>query len=138
MYGELYDQHRAQVVEDAVLVLEVKVRDIRRGDGEGESIRRISVEKVYDVTAARNRFARGLRLHCNGQLSGTPAQQNVRRLQALLSPWRNGPCPVQVVVDNGRATAPVTLGEAWNVNLDEALVAGLAEWLQPDCVEIVY
>jgi DNA polymerase-3 subunit alpha len=138
MYGELYDQHRAQVVEDAVLVLEVKVRDIRRGDGEGESIRRISVEKVYDVTAARNRFARGLRLRCNGQLTGVPAQQNVRRLQALLSPWRNGPCPVQVLYDNGRATAPLTLGEAWNVNLDEALVAGLSEWLQPEGVEIVY
>ncbi len=143
LYGELYDQHRKQIVEDALLVLEAKVRDIRRGgstDGEGggETFRRISAEKVYDLTAARNRFARGLRLHCNGQMSGATPQVNVRRLHDLLAPYRAGPCPVQIMYDNGVATAPLTLGEGWNVSLNDELVTSLAEWLKPEAVEIVY
>ncbi len=141
MYGELYDQHRKAIVEDAVLVLEAKVRDIRRGGPDsdsGETFRRISVEKVYDLAAARNRFARGLRLHCNGQLAGATPQANVKRLTELLTPYRAGPCPVQILYDNGVATAPITLGEGWNVNLHEELVGKLGEWLRPEAVEIVY
>jgi DNA polymerase-3 subunit alpha len=141
LYGELYDQHRKAIVEDAVLVLEVKVRDIRRGgaDGEaGETFRRISADKVYDLTAARNRFARGLRLHCNGQLSAATPEANIRRLQDLLGPHREGPCPVQILYDNGQATVPITLGERWNVNLHDDLVGNLGEWLKPEAVEIVY
>jgi DNA polymerase-3 subunit alpha len=141
LYGELYDQHRKAIVEDAVLVLEVKVRDIRRGgaDGEaGETFRRISADKVYDLTAARNRFARGLRLHCNGQLAAATTEANIRRLQDLLGPHREGPCPVQILYDNGRATAPITLGERWNVSLHDELVCKLGEWLKPEAVEIVY
>jgi DNA polymerase-3 subunit alpha len=141
LYGELYDQHRKAIVEDAVLVLEVKVRDIRRGgaDGDaGETFRRISADKVYDLTAARNRFARGLRLHCNGQISSATPEANIRRLQDLLGPHRQGPCPVQILYDNGKATVPITLGERWNVNLHDELVGGLAQWLKPEAVEIVY
>jgi DNA polymerase-3 subunit alpha len=141
LYGELYDLHRKAIVEDAVLVLEVKVRDIRRGGAEGEAgetFRRISADKVYDLTAARNRFARGLRLHCNGQLAAATTEANIRRLQDLLTPHREGPCPVQILYDNGKATVPITLGERWNVNLHDDLVGKLGEWLKPEAVEIVY
>ena len=135
MYGELYDQFRKTIVEDAVLVLDVKVRDIRRGGSgdsdSGETFRRIAAEKVYDLTSARNRFARGLRLRCNGT-------SNSARLRELLAPYRNGPCPIQIVYDNHTAQAKITLGESWNVDLQDELVGKLGEWLKPEAVEIVY
>ena len=88
--------------------------------------------------AARTRFARGLRPHCNGQLAAATTEANIRRLQDLLGPHREGPCPVQILYDNGRATAPITLGERWNVSLHDELVCKLGEWLKPEAVEIVY
>ncbi|MBC7778861.1 MAG: DNA polymerase III subunit alpha [Proteobacteria bacterium] len=143
MYGELYDLHRKTIVEDALLVMEVKVRDIRRAGSGGaggqvpgdeasvDTFRRIAAEKVYDLAAARNRFARGLRLRCNGG-------SHSAKLREVLGPYRNGPCPVQILYDNSYAQAKLTLGESWNVNLHDELVGKLGAWLQPGAVEIVY
>ncbi|MBI2290022.1 MAG: DNA polymerase III subunit alpha, partial [Betaproteobacteria bacterium] len=64
VYSEIFDQCREIVVEDAVLVIEAKVRNVRRGGGEeAEAVfLRVNAEKIYDLSAARNRFARGVRL----------------------------------------------------------------------------
>ena len=96
IYGEIFDQYRNIVVEDAVLVLEVKVRNITRSGGGDEpetSFTRITAEKIYDLNAARNLYARGMRLTCNGQSSA-------QKLKELLAPYRNGPCPVSIVYHN--------------------------------------
>jgi len=92
---------------------------------------RINAEKIYDLTAARNRFARGVRLTCNGQSSAG-------KLKELLAPYRNGRCPVSVVYNNHRASCEIELGDAWRVNLDENLLQSLAAWLSADNVKVVY
>ena len=43
-------------------------------------------EKIYDLNAARNRFARGVRLTCNGQSSA-------QKLKELLAPYRQRTVP---------------------------------------------
>ncbi len=135
IYGEIFDQYRKVVVEDAVLVMEVKVRNIARGGQGGDdletSFTRITAEKIYDLEAARNRYARGVRLTCNGQSSA-------QKLKELLAPYRNGPCPVSVVYDNHRASCEIELGDAWRVSLNDNLLQSLAAWLSADNVKIVY
>ena len=111
VYGENFDQYRKIVVDDAVLVMEVKVRNITRGgqDGEaGETFMRITAEKIYDLEAARNKFARGVQLTCNGQSSAS-------KLKELLQPYRNGNCPVTLVYHNKAASCEIQLGEAWQI-----------------------
>jgi DNA polymerase-3 subunit alpha len=133
VYGEIFDQYRQVIVEDAVLVMEAKVRNVRRGGGdEAETvIMRINADKIYDLNAARNRFARGVRLTCNGQSSA-------QKLKELLAPYRNGPCPVSIVYHNRAASCEIELGEDWRVSLSENLLQSLAAWLTEPNVTILY
>ena len=116
-------------------MLEVQ-RQFRRArpdaDGDpGEARQRIEVVNVYDLAEARQRFARGMRLMCNGQSSG-------HRLREVLAPYRNGSCPVSVVYSNRGAVCEIDLGEGWRVNLHDDLIKSLGDWLSPENVRIVY
>jgi DNA polymerase-3 subunit alpha len=92
---------------------------------------RIEALNVLDLAEARNRFARGVQITCNGASSGN-------RLREVLAPYRSGRCPVSIVYSNRDATCEIDLGEAWRVNLHEDLIKSLAEWFSPENVRIVY
>jgi DNA polymerase III subunit alpha len=126
VFNELFEQHRPWLKEDQLLMVEGKASF----DNFSQSMR-LTAERLYDLAAARNRFARGMRLHCNGQSSG-------QKLKDLLSPYRNGTVPVCVVYTNGEAQAEIELGDAWKVKLDDNLMSMLGQWLEPRNIEIVY
>jgi DNA polymerase-3 subunit alpha len=139
VYNEVFDQYRDLVKEDAVIVAEAKVRSVRRSVGEeGEAVfTRITAERIYDVAGARSRFARGVRLSMNGEVSQAGAAASAT-LKSLLEPYRNGPCPVAVCYKNGGASVEMQLGDNWRVSLDDALMKSLNEWLRPENVEVLY
>jgi len=126
VFNELWDAERAKIKEDELLLVEGKVQ---KDDYSGGL--RIAAEKLYTLAEARGRYARSLRLTMNG---GSDA----KRLQALLTPFRNGPCPVRLSYTNGDAAAELPLPDSWRVRLDDALIKGLADWLQPENVRIAY
>jgi len=105
VYDEVFDQYRELVKEDAVIVVEAKVRSVRRSVGEeGEAVfTRINAEKIYDVAGARSRFARGVRLSMNGEATNAGAAASAK-LKSLLEPYRPGTCPVAVCYRNGGAS----------------------------------
>ena len=80
---------------------------------------------------ARARFAKHLLLRMNGQA-------DTARLRALLAPFGPGPAPVRIRYRNQEAECELQLGDSMRVRLDDALLAELAGWLQPENVEIVY
>jgi len=92
------------------------------------SIRAIN---ALDLAEARRRFARGVRLTCNGESAGG-------KLRDVLAPYRNGQCPVSVVYANRGASCEIDLGDAWRVNLNDDLIRSLSEWLSADNVRVVY
>jgi DNA polymerase-3 subunit alpha len=126
VFNELFEQHRNWLKEDELAIVEGKASL----DNFTQSLR-LSADRLYNLTAARNNFARAIRLHCNGKSSGT-------RLKEILGPYRNGACPVSVVYNNASAEVEVRLGEDWKVDLQEDLIRALGQWLQPDAIEIVY
>jgi len=126
VFNELWDAERAKIKEDELLLVEGKVQ---KDDYSGGL--RITADKLYTLAEARGRYARGLRLVMNG---GSDA----RRLQALLSPFRNGPCPVRLSYRNGDASAELPLPESWRVRLDDALLQGLTDWLTAENVKVIY
>jgi DNA polymerase-3 subunit alpha len=126
VFNELWDAERAKIKEDELLLVEGKVQ---KDDYSGGL--RITADKLYSLAEARGRYARGLRLTLNG---GSDA----KRLQALLMPFRNGPCPVRLSYRNGDAVAELPLPESWRVRLDDALLAGLTDWLTAENVKVVY
>ena len=138
-FGEIFDKFRQKIREDELLVLEVQLRArggggrMVNGEYESGAEARASIRAVnaLDLTEARNRFARGVRIVCNGSSSGG-------RLRDLLAPYRSGRCPVSVVYSNRGAVCEIDLGENWRVNLHDDLIHSLSEWLSPENVKIVY
>ncbi len=140
VYNEVFDQVRNLVKEDSVVVIEAKVRNVRRSVGEeGEAVfMRVAADRIYDVAGARGRFARGVRLSMNGEVS-TAGAAAAATLRNLLEPYRsNGTCPVEIRYRNGGASVEMQLGDSWRVSLDDALLKSLNEWLRPENVEVLY
>jgi DNA polymerase-3 subunit alpha len=134
VYTDVLERFRRLLVEDQLIVVEAKVRQIRRGASseEGETtVTRVIAEQILDLDAARNRYARLLRSRCNGGSNG-------QKLKELLAPYRPGPCPVAVVYSNGAASCEIRLPEEWSVNAADNLMQSLAEWVSRPNVELVY
>ncbi|MCC7079596.1 MAG: DNA polymerase III subunit alpha [Burkholderiales bacterium] len=140
VYPDVFERCRRVLVEDALIVVEAKVRVYRRngngtGTGSGEDAEsnamRVVAEQVLDLDAARNRYARKIRIRCNGGSSGP-------RLRELLAPYRPGPCAVAIEYTNADASCEIELPEEWRVSAADNLVQSLAEWLSRPNVEIVY
>jgi DNA polymerase-3 subunit alpha len=132
VYSEVWEANRDLVKEDRPLVVQGKVSKDEFSGG-----LRVIAERLYDLAAARAKFARGLRLSLNGEAS-TAAAPAVKKLRELLAPYRNGPCSVCVRYSSGSAVAEVRLGDEWRVTPDDGLIAALSDWLKPENVEIVY
>ena len=76
IYSEVYDQYRELCKEDKLLVIEAKVKLVRRaaaGEEGDASFMRIIADKIYDLAAARSQFARAIRLSINGEASSDGA-----------------------------------------------------------------
>jgi DNA polymerase-3 subunit alpha len=126
VFNELFEQHRHWLKEDRVLVAEGRVQHDDFSGG-----LRVSADKLYDLAAARSRFARHIRLTCNGQSSG-------HKLRELLGPYRPGNCRVAVAYHNQDAVCELMLGDEWRVDPRDELLESLAAWLEPDNVRVVY
>ncbi|MGA7949822.1 MAG: DNA polymerase III subunit alpha [Thiobacillaceae bacterium] len=128
VFAEILETHRDWLKEDELLIVEGKVS---RDDYSGGL--RVTAEKIFDMNTARTRFARELRLTCNGQSDGI-------RLKELLEPYRcgEGGCPVRIAYHNGRAACEVMLGNTWRVQLHDCLIESLGQWLEPASVQVLY
>jgi DNA polymerase-3 subunit alpha len=130
VYNENYDAARNLLREDQLVIVEARIQQRLTDDGQVQGLRVIA-ENVYDLAAIRKRYARGLRIACNGGA-------NAERLFELLSPFRNGSCPIVVEYRNLGVGGEIELPEAWRVNPDETLIAQLKDWLAPENVRVVY
>ena len=88
VYNEIYDTARNVLREDQLVIVEAKIMQRVGEDGQVQGLR-IVADAVHDLPAARKRYAKGLRLACNG---GADAA----RLADMLTPFRNGSCPIVV------------------------------------------
>ncbi len=134
VYSEVLEASRGKIVTDDVLVVEGKISNDEFSGG-----LRIIADKVLTLGEARSRFARALQLRLNGEVDDAGgAAAAVDKLQTLLSPFREGGCPIRVRYRNRTAEADLPLGEAWRIRPDDALLDSLREWLPADAVEIIY
>jgi len=101
-----------------------------RDDGELQGMR-VVAETLYDLAALRKRFAKGLKLACNGNASAN-------RLADILEPFRRGEKPVTIAYRNDRIVGEIELPADWRVNLDDALLQQLRDWLTPQNVQVLY
>ncbi|TSA10728.1 MAG: DNA polymerase III subunit alpha [Betaproteobacteria bacterium] len=140
IYSEVFDQYRDLCKEDNLLVIEAKVKTVRRaaaGEEGDVSFMRIIGDRIYDLAAARGHFAKGIRLSINGEASRSGSAA-AARLRDLLAPYCKGGCLVSVSYDNGAASCEMRLGEEWRVRPEDGLMQSLREWLRPENVQVIY
>jgi DNA polymerase-3 subunit alpha len=130
IYSEVLDQVRTLLREDQLVVVEVRVLQRVGDDGEAQGVR-VMADAVYDLDAVRRRWAKRLKLACNGNA-------DARRLAEILAPFRAEGIPVTVLCSNGSVAGEVDLADSWRVTPDGALIERLGEWLEPANVAVVY
>ncbi|KYC29399.1 DNA polymerase III subunit alpha [Sterolibacterium denitrificans] len=128
VFNERFEAERNKIVVDELLLVEGKVM---RDDFSGGL--RVVADKLLTLGEARGRFARMLQLSLNGN-------SNAERLRSLLAPYRAGSnaCPVRLAYRNGDAEVQLRLSDAWQVRLEDELLANLHDWLTPANVKVVY
>ena len=130
IFNETFDTYRHLLREDTLLVAEVKVMQRLGEDGTLQGLR-IVAESLHDLAGARKKWARLLKISCNGSSSA-------QTLLTLIEPFRSGTCPVTINYQNGATGGEIELGSDWRVNLDDHLLDGLRASFKPENVQVVY
>jgi len=130
VYNETFDGARHLLREDQLVIAEVKVNQRMTEEGEMQGLR-IIAENVYDLGTMRRMRAKRLKLACNGNAA-------VATLAEILAPYRAGDKPITVTYRSENVAGEIELSDDWRVNLDDALIDRLREWLAPENVEVVY
>ncbi len=126
MYSEVFNEKRAIMQEDHLLIIEGKVSNDEFSGG-----LRVIADNAMDIDTARAKYARRIELNINGQA-------NVAMLKSLLAPHQPGNCGVLIHYRNGVAEADITLPEAQRVRVSDPLIASLEEWLSVGNVTVKY
>ncbi|MFA6120239.1 MAG: DNA polymerase III subunit alpha [Sideroxydans sp.] len=128
VFSELYDANRNWMRDDELLVVNGKAElDAYSGS------MRVTADELYDFASARAAFAKRLDIQCS--IDGTV---RVPKLAELLSPYRGGKCPIQINYTNLIGSAPLRLGDDWQVTLPDELLEGLRNLCGSENVQVVY
>ena len=92
-----------------------------------------AAEELFDIASARSTFAKHLELAV-----ASDNRISVSRLKELLTPYRDGKCPVVICYRNIIADAQLRLCEEWGVTLHGDLIEGLKKLLGEQNVRISY
>jgi DNA polymerase-3 subunit alpha len=128
VFNEIFEASRPWIREDDLLIVRGKASlDEYSGN------MRVTADELLDLASARSTFAKHLEL---GVSSGN--RVNVTHLKELLTPYRDGKCPVVICYRNLIADAQLRLGEEWRVTLHSDLMDGLNKFLGAQNVCINY
>jgi len=132
LFDDVYQQHRALIARDAIVVVEGSLRFDDFVDDW-----RIAAKRIIDIAQAREQYARRLVLRwprgTNGDGSGL-----ITAIEQALRPARGGRCAVAIRYGSSAASANVLLGEEWCVRPSQELIERLGQLVGRDGVELVY
>ena len=132
LFEDVFQQYRALVARDAILVVEGNLRFDDFADDW-----RVSAKRIIDVAQAREQYARRLVLRWPARANGD-GRALIAALEQALRPSLGGRCAVAIRYAGGSATAHVLLGEAWRVRPSQDLIERLGQLVGRDAVELHY
>ena len=128
VFNEIFEASRPWIREDELLVVRGKASlDEYSGN------MRVTADELLDIASARSTFAKHLEL-----VVSMDNRISVARLKELLTPYRDGKCPVVICYRNIMADAQLSLSEEWGVTLHSDLMDGLNKLLGAQNVRINY
>ncbi|MDD2686346.1 MAG: DNA polymerase III subunit alpha [Gallionella sp.] len=126
VFNEEYERSRPWIKEDELIVVQGKASL----DEYSGSVR-VSGEEIFDLASARSHYAQHLALRCDGNVAAA-------QLKTIISPYREGKCPVLIHYRNPSASCQLRLSEAWQVTLHDDLLRDLRDVLQTENVKVMY
>jgi DNA polymerase III subunit alpha len=132
LFEDVYQQYRALVARDAILVVEGSLRFDDFADDW-----RVSAKKIIDVAQAREQYARRLVLRWPRGTNGDGGRV-IEAIERALRPNRGGRCAVAIRYAGDSASANVLLGEEWCVRPSQDLIERLGQIVGREGVELVY
>ena len=130
--SDLLNQYQSLLKDDQLIIVEGRVSNDEFSGGI-----RVNARKLHDLSGLRNSKASFLKISCNGQADAV-------KLKSLLKPYcksasdESRGCAVKVEYHNKTSKVELMLGNDWRVDLHDALIAGLTEWLSQSNVKILY
>ena len=119
VFSEAYTQYRHLLLKDKLLVVEGSLSPDDYTGGY-----RVSANRVLDIDQARAVYAKRLLIDLDAQHAGNGF---IPALQAALTPFRAGPCPVLLDFNRNDATAQILLGQEWRVHPTDELLQRLGD-----------
>jgi DNA polymerase-3 subunit alpha len=133
MFEDVYQQYRALVARDAILVVDGALR----WDDFIEDWR-LSAKRIMDVDQAREQYARRLVLRWPSAERNGDARKLVSAIEQALRTSMGGRCSVAVRYAREDAAAFLNFGAEWTVRPSRELVERLGQLVGRDGVEVVY
>ncbi|NOY72320.1 MAG: DNA polymerase III subunit alpha [Gammaproteobacteria bacterium] len=130
LFPENYRLYRDKLIKDKLLVVEgnASVDDYSGGF-------RVSADRLFDIDEARSAFAKRLVITLSAD---SDCATVIRGLAEVLTPFRNGVCPVLVCYQSSAASAQIALGEEWKIHPADELIHRLNESMGDNEVRVVY
>ncbi|MCW9088789.1 MAG: DNA polymerase III subunit alpha [Gammaproteobacteria bacterium] len=130
LFSDVFTRYQDMLVKDQVVVVS---GEVRYDDYAGGPVMR--VQEVYNMEHAREHYARNL-------LLDVPQEQAlngfVTQLERVLSPFREGGCPIAIHYQSPEGIARVRLGESWRVRPGDELLNRLRQLLGEESVRVEY
>ena len=130
IFEEQYEKYGPLLIKDKLLIVEGNVAYDDFSDGY-----RITARTMYDISQARQRFAKRLEIRVNEKQA---ANGFVHDLTSVLKPFREGECPVWINYRRNDTSAVFALGQDWRVQPSDELMSRLDSMVGHDNVRVVY
>lgn len=130
VYPETLKRYAEVLIKDRVVIVEGVCRIDEMTD-----THTLVAEKLLDLPQARAAYAKALVV---GIDAARFANGGITDLQRLLEIHRNGRCPVFIEYRGGEASGRLRLGDAWRVDLSDALLEKLRALFEGGQVNIDY
>jgi DNA polymerase-3 subunit alpha len=96
---------------------------------------KMSAQKIYDISRARESFASRLLVTVDHRKAGNGF---VTELADVLTPFKQGHCPVYLQYLGAQARAKIRLGDSWSVHPTDELIHRLNELAGETNVKVEY
>jgi len=130
VFSDVYTRCRDLLAKDKLIVIEGEV-----SVDEYSGSYKMSAREIYDIDKAREVYGRRLVLHIDSKKFSADFAP---LLAKVLTPFREGPCPIRVHFVGDGVKVNLSFGKEWRVRPTGELMHRLEELLGPRRVELDY
>jgi len=129
-FTDVYAQFQDLIGKDRLLVIKGPVTEDDYSGG-----LRLRATQIYDIDQARENYSRQLIIRVPADKAGNGF---VESLEQVLTPFKNGQCPVCIDYQRADLSTRLLLGEEWRIRPTDELLHQLRKLAGNDQVELIY